>query len=104
MNGDYKAARHKLAQALKEIYPLIAGGDEEEEEEFQIDKAKGFVRRWVMYFETMAPYTDDDEQGTFHSYAYGLYCLSDDGTNETSMQDWEIVGMTEWARDNEIYG
>jgi hypothetical protein len=100
----YQQAREKLSQALREIYPLICGEADDDDEEFQINRPEGFIQRWVLYFETTAPLLVETENGKEHSYAKGLYVISDDGTGEMSMQDWEIIGMTAYARDNEIFG
>jgi len=102
--SNYNLARKKLARALREAYPLLLEEQEEDDPEFQIDTSEALVGRWVVYFETTAPATLEDEQGTHHSYAKGLFCISDDGSGESPMQDWEIIGITRYCCENEIFG
>jgi len=101
---EYQRAREKLAAAIREIYPLICGEADEDDEDFRINRPEGFIQRWVLYFETTAPVTQQTEEGEWHTFAKGLYCISDDGTAQVPMQEWEIIGMFEFARDNEIFG
>lgn len=110
--GNYNQARTIIEKGLKEAFEFlkwdrasiaIEDSDEAEEGRFEVDEAESMIGRWVMFFETTAPSRQITEEKTFFTYAKGLFCISGDGP-DTSMQEWEIRGMMDYAKDKDIFG
>lgn len=106
----YSKARNVIEEALKEAYLILKTDEENDPRElsdddgvFEIDEDKAFVGKWVMFFETTAPSRQSIGGETYFTYAKGFFCISSDGA-DSSLQEWEIRGMMDYARDKDIFG
>lgn len=111
MKSKYAQARDILDAALKEAYLTLKDGnegdrlDEDEDEDgvYEIDEGKAFVGKWVIFFETTAPSRHIVDGEAHHTFAKGFFCVSGDGA-DTSLTEWEIRGMMDYARAEGVFG
>lgn len=107
MKSKYKEIRNKMTELIAEIHPTIdeeLSKDEEEDDEFSVSREHAVVGRWILFYETTAPALHHIEGETHQTIAKGFFTLSCDPMSDCAIQDWEALGMIEYAKDRGLLG
>lgn len=110
MAYDYQQARRIISKSVSEAQKYMVDPadnqehDAEDSPSLEIQREKASVGRWVVFFETTAPAVFHTEETSKFTFAKGFFTLSSDGTDDTPLQDWEVLGMIEFAKREGLLG